>query len=237
MSTTLALHAAAAEALAAMLPSPTALEATPHPRAAGELPPAGTTVIADHLGAVSAEFALVLSADAEDAARQAGGTAAVVQADVLRPALEAASAALGSGVLGEVTAADPATRFPDTQSVDTDVAVFRLAAPGADEPFAWFAVRIKDGAAGRSATVSAHKLARISDVEMALSVVIGRTRMTVSNVLGLEPGDVVDLDRSAGAPADVLLNGRLIAHGEVVVVDQDYAVRITKILDTAETIG
>lgn len=61
--------------------------------------------------------------------------------------------------------------------------------------------------------------------------------MSVANVLGLEPGDVVDLDRSAGSPADVLLNGRLIAHGEVVVIDQDYAVRITKILDTAETVG
>ena len=45
---------------------------------------------------------------------------------------------------------------------------------------------------------------------------------------------MIELDRSAGAPADVLLNGRLIAHGEVVVVDQDYAVRITKILDVPE---
>ena len=50
----------------------------------------------------------------------------------------------------------------------------------------------------------------------------------------LEPGAVIELDRSAGAPADVLLNGRLIAHGEVVVVDQDYAIRITQILDIAD---
>jgi flagellar motor switch protein FliN len=45
---------------------------------------------------------------------------------------------------------------------------------------------------------------------------------------------VVELDRSVGAPADVLLNGRLIAQGEIVVVDQDFAVRITRILDGAE---
>ena len=64
-----------------------------------------------------------------------------------------------------------------------------------------------------------------------MTVEIGRTRMSVRDVLALEPGAVIELDRSAGAPADVLLNGRLIAHGEVVVVDQDYAVRITKILD------
>ncbi len=71
---------------------------------------------------------------------------------------------------------------------------------------------------------------------MTLTVEIGRTRMSVRDVLGMEPGAVVELDRSAGAPADVLLNGRLIAHGEVVVVDQDYAVRITKILDVAEAV-
>jgi flagellar motor switch protein FliN/FliY len=67
-----------------------------------------------------------------------------------------------------------------------------------------------------------------------MTVEIGHTRMSVRDVLALEPGAVIELDRSAGAPADVLLNGRLIAHGEVVVVDQDYAVRITKILDVSE---
>ncbi len=82
----------------------------------------------------------------------------------------------------------------------------------------------------------AGNLGRINNVEMTLTVEIGRTRMSVRDVLGMEPGAVVELDRSAGAPADVLLNGRLIAHGEVVVVDQDYAVRITKILDVAESV-
>ena len=71
---------------------------------------------------------------------------------------------------------------------------------------------------------------------MALTVEIGRTRMSVRDVLGLEPGSVVELDRAAGAPADILLNGRMIAQGEVVVVDQDYAVRITRILDIADGI-
>jgi flagellar motor switch protein FliN/FliY len=78
------------------------------------------------------------------------------------------------------------------------------------------------------------RLGRINDVEMALTVEIGRARMSVRDVLGLEPGAVIELDRSAGAPADILLNGRLIAHGEVVVVDQDYAVRVTRILDVQD---
>ena len=88
-----------------------------------------------------------------------------------------------------------------------------------------------------SSGVSTGNLGRINNVEMALTVEIGRTRMSVRDVLGLEPGAVVELDRSAGAPADVLLNGRLIAHGEVVVVDQDYAVRITRILDVADGVA
>ena len=81
------------------------------------------------------------------------------------------------------------------------------------------------------------KLGRINNVEMSLTVEIGRTRISVRDVLGLEPGAVLELDRSAGAPADVLLNGRLIAHGEIVVIDQDYAVRITKILDVIESLA
>lgn len=230
MSTTQALTAAAT-ALAAMLPSAAPLEAL---RLEGDsLNLAGSvTVAVDYVGAVSAELAIMLSARAEGAVRQAGGTGTVALADVLRPALEAASTELGSGVLGEVTERDASALFGDPKA-----AVFSLANEA--EPFAWLAIRVRDTASrgGSGVELSAQKLGRINDVEMALSVVIGRTRMSVANVLGLEPGNVVDLDRSAGSPADVLLNGRLIAHGEVVVVDQDYAVRITKILDTAETVG
>jgi flagellar motor switch protein FliN/FliY len=80
-------------------------------------------------------------------------------------------------------------------------------------------------------------LARISNVEMTLTVEIGRTRMSVRELLALEPGAVVELDRAAGSPADILLNGRLIAQGDVVVVDQAYAVRVTRILDTAEALS
>jgi flagellar motor switch protein FliN/FliY len=65
---------------------------------------------------------------------------------------------------------------------------------------------------------------------MELTVELGRTRMTVRELLGLSPGAVVELDRAAGSPADLLVNGRLIARGEVVVVDEDFAVRITEIV-------
>jgi len=71
-------------------------------------------------------------------------------------------------------------------------------------------------------------------VDMEVTVEIGRTRMTVRDLLDLSPGAVLELDRAAGSPADLLVNGRLIARGEVVVVDEDFGLRVTEIVtDTA----
>ncbi len=68
-------------------------------------------------------------------------------------------------------------------------------------------------------------------VDMEVTVELGRTRLTVRELLALTPGTVLELDRAAGSPADLLVNGRLIARGEVVVVDEDFGLRVTEILD------
>jgi len=73
-------------------------------------------------------------------------------------------------------------------------------------------------------------------VDMEVTVEIGRTRMTVRELLDLSPGAVLELDRAAGSPADLLVNGRLIARGEVVVIDEDFGLRITEIVTDA-TVG
>ncbi|HET7327443.1 MAG TPA: flagellar motor switch protein FliN [Nocardioidaceae bacterium] len=67
-------------------------------------------------------------------------------------------------------------------------------------------------------------------VVMEVTVELGRTRMPVRDLLALTPGAVLELDRAAGSPADLLVNGRLIARGEVVVVDEDFGLRITEII-------
>jgi len=72
-------------------------------------------------------------------------------------------------------------------------------------------------------------------VAMEVTVEIGRTRMTVQELLSLHPGEVVELDRAASAPADLLVNGTLIARGEVVVVDEDFGLRISEIVTDAAT--
>jgi flagellar motor switch protein FliN/FliY len=73
-------------------------------------------------------------------------------------------------------------------------------------------------------------LGRLSDVPVELAVEIGRTRMTVGATLELRPGSIVVLDRVAGEPVDLLVNGTPIARGEVVVIDEEFALRITEVL-------
>jgi flagellar motor switch protein FliN/FliY len=83
---------------------------------------------------------------------------------------------------------------------------------------------------GDTATVEARRMHLLRDVEMGVSVELGRTRMTVRDLLALAPGIIVELDKAAGAPVDLLVNGILMARGEVVVIDEEFAVRISEIV-------
>ena len=68
------------------------------------------------------------------------------------------------------------------------------------------------------------------NVEMAVTVELGRTRLTMRELLALRAGKVIELDRSARAPVDILVNNTLLARGEVVVVDDELGVRVTEIV-------
>lgn len=70
----------------------------------------------------------------------------------------------------------------------------------------------------------------LADVEMGVTAELGRCRMTVRELLSITPGAVIDLDRAAGAPVDVLVNGTLIARGEVVVIDEEFGIRISELI-------
>jgi flagellar motor switch protein FliN/FliY len=73
----------------------------------------------------------------------------------------------------------------------------------------------------------------LMDVPLNITIELGRTQMTLRQTLDLQQGSVVALDRLAGDPVDVYVNEKLIAHGEVVVVDDKFAVRITEIISTS----
>lgn len=80
------------------------------------------------------------------------------------------------------------------------------------------------------------ELEAILDIPVSLSVRIGQTRLNIRNLLQLNQGSVVELDRLAGEPLDVMVNGTLVAHGEVVVVNEKYGIRLTDIVSAHERV-
>ncbi|MBW4031127.1 MAG: flagellar motor switch protein FliN [Acidobacteria bacterium] len=196
------------------------------------LPPsAQTAIMASYVGETSADLALVLL-DAGFLSKASGSDSRVKPTDVIVPALLESASVLGVGVLSDALEGDASALF-----ADPDSGIFELLAD--ETVLGWYVIRLRSnglpGAEPYTAPLSTEgRMSRLNEVEMTLTVEIGRTRMPIRTVLNLEVGAVVELDRAVGAPADILLNGRLIAHGEIVVVDQEFAVRVTRILDNAE---
>lgn len=76
----------------------------------------------------------------------------------------------------------------------------------------------------------------ILDIPVSISMEVGSTSITIRNLLQLNQGSVIELDRLAGEPLDVLVNGTLIAHGEVVVVNEKFGIRMTDVISPSERI-
>ena len=80
------------------------------------------------------------------------------------------------------------------------------------------------------------KLDSILDIPVVISMEVGRSKISIRNLLQLNQGSVVELDRIAGEPLDVMVNGTLIAHGEVVVVNDKFGIRLTDVISQTERI-
>ncbi|MDT4993250.1 MAG: flagellar motor switch protein FliN [Actinoplanes sp.] len=229
----LALARTAAAAALAVLPTSRELivgapvPATPDALATGQ------AITAKFSGAAVGEVVVVVGQDLADALRESPLGELDLTAAV-RPALEAAARVFGPVVL------DPG------QLMEPEVALSALAAKAGA-----VAVPLLDGGAVRAVIALALSpwpaddqggvatrgrppmrggLDMLHDVEMEVSAELGRTRMSVRELLSLSPGAIVELDRAAGSPADLLVNGRLIAKGEVVVIDENFGIRITEIM-------
>jgi flagellar motor switch protein FliN/FliY len=140
---------------------------------------------------------------------------------------------IGSGIAASVLIQDQLLAdAPEPPAVTPEVSTPRTA----PEPAATAAAQPSVPAAPQPSTGTVTPLPRrgiemLHGVDMEVTVELGRTRMTVRDLLALTPGAVLELDRAAGSPADLLVNGRLIARGEVVVVDEDFGLRVTEIID------
>jgi flagellar motor switch protein FliN/FliY len=87
-----------------------------------------------------------------------------------------------------------------------------------------------DGGAGRLARTDFSKLKMILDVPLKVSVELGRTKMLINDLLQLGQGSVIELDKIAGEPMEILINDKLVAMGEVVVVNEKFGVRLTDVV-------
>jgi flagellar motor switch protein FliN len=232
----LALARTAAGAALAVLPTSRELTAGAPVAATGDALTEGQAITARFSGAATGEVVVVVGQDLADALKgspigELDLTAAI------RPALEAAARAFGPTVLDPGQLMEPTVALSAIAAKDDAVAVPLLDGGTVRAVIAlalspWPADAAPGGVATRGSAGAAPRggLDMLHDVEMEVSAELGRTRMSVRELLSLSPGAIVELDRAAGSPADLLVNGRLIARGEVVVVDENFGIRITEIV-------
>ena len=192
--------------------------------------PGSHAVLAPFAGPRSGELLVVVDDELNTALQEAPGGPVELSA-ALAPAMQAIATALGPAVLG------PA------QVIEAPLAVSRILAAaesglvpllGPNGPRAAVALSLTPQASEpRRSDVPVDRLDLLRGVEMDATAELGRARMTVNDLLSLRSGAVIELDRVAGGPADLLVNGRLIARGEVVVVDENYGIRITQVVSDA----
>lgn len=235
----LALARTAAEAALAVLPTSRTLAAAEPMMASADLLTEGQAVTAKFSGAATGEVVVVVGQDLADALKESPLGELDLTAAV-RPALEAAARAFGPVVLDPGVVMEPGVALSALAAKDDAVAVPLVEG---EQVHAVIALALTpwptDDALPGPGNLAPREAERVPvrggldmlhDVEMEVSAELGRTRMSVRELLSLTPGAIVELDRAAGSPADLLVNGRLIARGEVVVVDENFGIRITQIV-------
>jgi flagellar motor switch protein FliN/FliY len=232
----LALARTAAEAALAVLPTSRQLSAGAPVAASADTLTEGQAITARFTGAAVGEVVVVVGQDLADALKESPLGELDLTAAV-RPALEAAARTFGPVVLDPGQLMEPAVALSAIAAKDDAVSVPLLDGGDVRAVIAlalspWPADPAGGGVAKRSPSGAAVRggLDMLHDVEMEVSAELGRTRMSVRELLSLSPGAIVELDRAAGSPADLLVNGRLIARGEVVVVDENFGIRVTEIV-------
>ena len=233
----LALARNAAEAALAVLPTSRALTLGAPITATADALPDGQAVTAKFSGAANGEVVVVVGQDLADALKESPLGELDLTAAV-RPALEAAARVFGPVVLDPGVVMEPGVALSALAAKDDAVVVPLMEGPDVRAVLA-LALSPWPSEEGGQVDVAARPSPQVSlrggldmlhDVEMEVSAELGRTRMAVRELLSLTPGAIVELDRAAGSPADLLVNGRLIARGEVVVVDENFGIRITEIV-------
>jgi flagellar motor switch protein FliN/FliY len=158
--------------------------------------------------------------------------------DSLQAEIDAARVA--AGVMTDVGSAAPSMpSTPSTPSVPSiqSVASERAASAPGSAPTAVHPIQFMPLTPEAPAVDHAHGIELLMDVALEVSVELGRSHMSIGEILALRTGSVIELDKLAGEPVDVSVNGTLIARGEVVVVDEKFGVRITEVVSKARRLA
>lgn len=223
----------AAQAAVGLLPSSTPLTVGEPVADSVAIDEVGLAVRAGFAGAAHGIIAIVAGQDLTEALEHSPiGNLDLTQA--IRPALEAAAATLGPVVVdpGQTGRAEQVMRdvlndggmlvpLVEGEKIRAVIGLAVVEQVPVDETPA-------------APPIQRSGLDLLHDVEMEVTAELGRTHMSVRELLSLVPGTVVELDRAAGGPADILVNGTLIARGEVVVIDENYGIRVTEIVPSIE---
>ena len=164
-----------------------------------------------------------------------GGDLGTVEQDpwsdsALQAEINAARAAAGVGI-------DDDTPFPAPAPVSAPVMPDLVPAAPAVPPTAVHPVQFMPLTPETPSADRAHGIELLMDVALEVSVELGRSHMSIGEILALRTGSVIELDKLAGEPVDVSVNGTLIARGEVVVVDEKFGVRITEVVSKARRLA
>ncbi|MYZ44880.1 flagellar motor switch protein FliN [Schauerella aestuarii] len=170
------------------------------------------------------------SDDWADALAEQASSAPATQADGLKPEDDWAAALAEQTSSAAVDA--PAPAAPAATVASTPAPAPSPAKPAAQPAGSNLFKPLAQATGGMGADID-----MIMDVPVQLTVELGRTRLTIKNLLQLGQGSVVELDGLAGEPMDIFVNGYLIAQGEVVVVDEKYGIRLTDIITPSERIN
>lgn len=226
---------AAATAAVELLPTSTPLTVGTATRDPSEIALSGQAVLARFSGSAHGEVAVIVADDLVEALSNTPmGALDLTQA--VRPTLEAAATTLGPVVVDPGEVGSPLDAMSEIAAAG-GLVVPLLAGEEIHAAVAFCVTAWLTGAHGAAAAAAAaHRpgLDLLHDVEMEVTAELGRTKMLVKELLSLLPGAVIELDRAAGGPADLLVNGRMIARGEVVVVDENFGIRITEIIPPSE---
>lgn len=236
------LALSAAHVAAPLVPAAGDLEAgTPQDPALYAGAPWKTGAVAPLVGPGDAVLGVLVGPDLAEALAAAPAGPLELGA-ALQPALDAAATALGTttgpgqtltGRKLTSTVKGAAVAVPLLAGTDVVAVLFvgnLVPAAAADHPVVAGEVAPGSHPVASASAPAARGVELLHGVSMEVTVELGRTRLSVRELLALTPGDVLELDRAAGSPADLLVNGRLIARGEVVVVDEDFALRVTEIV-------